>query len=181
MKKSIFAVFFLLVFFSGAFSAEIENISPRKAYDMLKEPGPTLIDVRSIAEYYLVGHPAGAVNIPYTFWSERDQKFVLNENFVKDIQRRFKTSDVLIFMCRSGRRSLRASRDISAAGFTRVFNMEEGFEGERDAQGHRAVGGWKNRGLPYTYEIDRDEVYHFREDKAEDVIRGGEDGRAGLA
>jgi rhodanese-related sulfurtransferase len=181
MKKSMFAVSFLLVFFSVAFSAEIENVSPRQAYEMLKKPGIALIDVRSIAEYYLVGHPVEAVNVPYTFWSERDEKFVLNENFSKDIQRKFRAGDGLIFMCRSGGRSLKAAREISAAGFTRVFNVEEGFEGELDARGYRTVGGWKNSGLPYTYEIDREKIYHFLEDKPPDIVPRGEDGRPGLA
>jgi len=141
---------------------EIQSLSPSEASEMLKSPGCYLVDVRSIAEYCLVGHPVLAYCIPLTFWKERDQSFEPNGNFVRDVQGRFKTSDTLIFICRSGGRSLRAAQEALNAGFSSVYNIREGFEGEKDENGHRTVGGWKNSGLPYTYEVNPDLAYIFR-------------------
>jgi len=144
------------------FGSEVSSVSPQTALDMIKHPGTYLVDVRSIAEYCLIGHPVNAVSIPMTFWNEKIQSFEPNGNFVKDIQGRFKTSDVLIFICRSGGRSLRAAQEALNAGFSSVYSVREGFEGEKDENGYRTVGGWKNRGLPYTYDINPELAYNFR-------------------
>jgi len=142
--------------------AEVQSISPLEALEMAKTPGTYIVDVRSIAEYHLIGHPLDAVNIPLTFWNEKTQSFEPNENFVKDIQERFKMSDVLIFICRAGGRSLKAAEDSFQAGFSNVYSVKEGFEGEKDEKGFRTIGGWKNGGLPYTYEINPKLAYRFR-------------------
>jgi rhodanese-related sulfurtransferase len=129
------------------------------AHKIANNPSTYLVDVRSVAEYYLVGHPEMAVNVPFAFWNETEQKFIPNANFIEDIKLRFKPDDVLVFMCRSGHRSLMAAQAAQSAGFTHVFNIKEGFEGETDAKGYRSVGGWKNSGLPYTYAIDAARTY----------------------
>ncbi|PWB65475.1 MAG: rhodanese, partial [Betaproteobacteria bacterium] len=37
------------------------------------------------------------------------------------------------------------------AGFTRVYNVLEGFEGDQDEEGRRgSLGGWRHAGLPWT-------------------------------
>jgi len=104
-----------------------------------------------------------AFNIPLTFWDEKAQSFEPNGNFVQDIQERFQKSDSLIFICRSGGRSRRAAEEAFQAGFSKVYNVTEGFEGEKDENGHRTVGGWKNRGLPYTYDVNPKLAYRYRE------------------
>ncbi len=141
------------------FGGEVSTVSPSKALEMIKNPATYLVDVRSIAEYYLVGHPVQAHNIPLTFWNETRQDFELNENFVRDIQDRFQTGDVLVFICRSGGRSRRAAEEAMKAGFAEAYNVDEGFEGEKDEKGLRTVGGWRNRGLPHTYDINPDLIY----------------------
>ena len=36
------------------------------------------------------------------------------------------------------------------AGFANCYNVLEGFEGDKDADGHRGtIGGWKVAGLPW--------------------------------
>ena len=117
-----------------------------------------LVDVRSIAEYVFIGHPEMAHNIPLSFWDEKIQDFVSNETFVQDLKSRFKTDDRLIFICRSGGRSLRAARMAQKAGFERIFNITLGFEGEKNTEGYRVVNGWKNS-LPYTYDLDGRRIY----------------------
>jgi rhodanese-related sulfurtransferase len=167
MKKSIAALAHVVLVSVCLLSAGIQNISPRTAYEMTKDPATYLVDVRSIAEYYLVGHPEMAVNIPFTFWSEAEQKLVPNDNFIEDIKLRFKSDDILVFLCRSGGRSVVAARAALSAGFTHVFNVEEGFEGKPDAKGYRSIGGWKNSGLPYTFAIDSAKIYRPSKNKEE--------------
>lgn len=139
-------------------SQEIKDISSEEAFDLLKEPNTYLVDVRSVAEYVFVGHPAMAYNIPLTFWDEEIQDFVPNDTFLKDLQSRFQTENQLIFICRSGGRSLRAAKMAQNAGFKKVFNIMLGFEGVADANGYRVVNGWKNN-LPYTYELNDTLIY----------------------
>lgn len=141
---------------------EIRVLSPQEALEMAKNPGTHIVDVRSIAEYILIGHPVNAFNIPTAFWSEGAQSFEPNKNFIQDIQEQFKTTAVLIFICRSGGRSLKAAEQARKAGFSEVYSVNEGFEGEKDENGHRTVGGWKNRGLPYTYDVNPDLAYRHR-------------------
>jgi rhodanese-related sulfurtransferase len=49
---------------------------------------------------------------------------------------------------------------LAKAGFKNVYNITDGMEGDavKDAEsmfrGQRLVNGWKNAGLPWTYEID---------------------------
>jgi len=154
----------LVLLAAGVLSAQdIPSLSPGEALEMAKNPGTYLIDVRSIAEYVLIGHSVDAFNIPLTFWDEKAQSFEPNGNFVQDIQERFQKSDSLIFICRSGGRSRRAAEEAFQAGFSKVYNVTEGFEGEKDENGHRTVGGWKNRGLPYTYDVNPKLAYRYRE------------------
>jgi rhodanese-related sulfurtransferase len=148
-----------LVLTAGA--QEVPSITPQKAYEMVKQPATYIVDVRSVAEYYLVGHPEMAVNIPLMFWSETEARFVPNQSFMSDLKARFKTDDTLVFICRSGGRSLKAAAAAKAAGFEKSLNLAEGFEGEMDAKGYRTVAGWKNS-LPYTYKIDPALAYKKR-------------------
>ena len=141
---------------------DISEITPREAYDMIvKNPLVRLVDVRSIAEYYFIGHPETAANVPLTFWDEKAQTLGENGHFVEDLKARYKPQETLVFICRSGSRSLKAAGLARAAGFPNVYGVKEGFEGEKDARGYRTVGGWKNSGLPYTYEVRKDLIYQW--------------------
>jgi rhodanese-related sulfurtransferase len=142
-----------LVAFIPVWGQEIESVTPARAFELAKEPRTYLVDVRSVAEYVLVGHPEIAPNVPLTFWSEDEAKFVVNPNFLEDLAARFEKEDRLIFICRSGDRSLRAAQMALKAGYGKVSHVSEGFEGDLDENGHRTVGGWKNS-LPYTYKVD---------------------------
>lgn len=155
MKKTVFIAFTLIFFSCLVFSQNIEEISLQKGFQMLENSSTYLVDVRSIAEYVFVGHPDMAHNIPLKFWSENKQKMETNANFLQDLQSRFKNEDILIFICRSGGRSLKAAKLAKNAGFTQVYSINEGFEGKKDENGHRSVNGWKNSNLPYTYKVKK--------------------------
>ncbi len=58
--------------------SQVNHISAKDAYDLIqKEPSAAFIDVRSDMEYLFIGHPKGAVNIP---WID-EPDFVINPNF----------------------------------------------------------------------------------------------------
>ena len=155
MKKSVFMIIAAALAFNVPTSGQdIENVGPQQALDRLSAPRTFLVDVRSVAEYVFVGHPVKAYNVPLSFWSEDEQKLVPNDHFVADLQARFQPDDTLIFICRSGGRSLRAAQAAQGAGFKKAVNVTDGFEGKKDGQGRFTIGGWKPAGLPYTYDID---------------------------
>ena len=150
----------LLAFSGVAAAAEPEAVDSRTAYRMvLDDPAHThIVDVRTRPEYEFVGHPDlpnGVPNIPIRFYPDAR----LNSNFIRDVQRRFSKDEVIITMCRSGKRARLAARQLLAHGFSHVYYMSDSFEGPRDAQGHHTLGGWKVNGLPYTYRLDPDLVY----------------------
>ena len=56
----------------------------------------------------------------------------------------------ILMLCRSGKRSQLGGELLSSAGFTEVYNIIEGFEGDKDEHGHRnCINGWRFHGLPW--------------------------------
>lgn len=88
-----------------------------------------------------------------------------NENFIAAVKQRFQKTDTILVMCRSGGRSAAAVNLMAGAGFEKVYNIIDGFEGDvlKDPAsyhyGKRIVNGWKNSGAPWTYGLERDRVY----------------------
>ncbi len=119
-------------------------ISALEAYHMLvTQPHTYLIDVRTRAEYQLIGHACyfkngkmyQAYNFPVKFWTGKvGKRFkyskVMNKDFIKEISKKFKKTDTLIVYCRSGDRSVIASNLLTDAGFKHVYNIKYGFEGK---------------------------------------------------
>ena len=107
-----------------------------------------LIDVRDPVEYAFVGHPVGAVNVPWKF--RPDMR--VNDAFVEQVRRVAPNPETpLYLLCRSGQRSMAAAQALADAGYTHLINIEEGFEGPLDANQHRGtLGGWQFHGLPWV-------------------------------
>ena len=162
MNKWALSLVVVLFFSASLFPQDEIDISSQEAYQMLKDPSSYLIDVRSVAEYVFVGHPEMAYNIPLLFWDEAGQEMEKNDNFLEDIKAKFKQEDTLLLICRTGRRSLRALVLLKGQGFKKVFNLKHGFEGDKDPEGYRRMNGWKNSGLPYTYNLEEELVYPRR-------------------
>jgi rhodanese-related sulfurtransferase len=75
---------------------------------------------------------------------------VPNPDFADQLRQVADQDDVLLFLCRSGVRSRHAARVATELGYPNAFDILEGFEGERDQEGHRkTVGGWCKAGLPW--------------------------------
>ena len=158
-------------------------LTPQEAYEIVgKAPARTLfLDVRTRAEAMYVGMPTTAdALVPYvehqemmTDWDERRHMYQLepNSDFIQEAEIRLKEkglgkTDPVILICRSGDRSARAADLLASAGFTRVYSIAEGFEGDSAKDGAKAgqriVNGWKNAGLPWGYKLDRAKMYFPR-------------------
>ncbi len=143
-------------------------LTAKEAYDKWKaDPEKVkILDVRTPEEYLFVGHPAMAWNIPsflQTYqWDAGKRKLPMKPNpgFVSQVKESVKTTDILLVMCRSGGRSALAVNQLAEAGFRNVYNIIDGMEGDvvddpgSVFQGQRMKNGWKNSGLPWTYELD---------------------------
>ncbi|MBE9531764.1 MAG: hypothetical protein IME98_03050 [Proteobacteria bacterium] len=135
-------------------------IDSKEAYRLvIASPADTfIIDVRTHAEYELVGHPDmpnGVPNIPLVFYED----WRPNENFVSDVEERFTKDHTLLIICRSGHRAETAAWQLLKEGFTKLFFITDSFEGTIDKNGCFTVDGWKNIGLPYTYQLDNGLIY----------------------
>ena len=75
-----------------------------------------------------------------------------NADFVKQLEAAVPDKNTpLLFLCRSGGRSHNAAMLAMQSGYAETYNVLEGFEGDKDASGHRnTVGGWRASGLPWT-------------------------------
>jgi rhodanese-related sulfurtransferase len=122
---------------------------PAEAHALLQQrPDARLVDVRTRAELEWVGRVPGAATVEWNTWPGGKQ----NTDFVRELQAQVPPSDApVLFLCRSGGRSHNAAVVAAQAGYTNAFNVLEGFEGDKDAQGHRnSVGGWRVARLPWT-------------------------------
>jgi rhodanese-related sulfurtransferase len=158
-------------------------LSPQQAYDIKQKEGRgvALIDVRTRAEAMYVGM-AGAADalVPYvehqeimSDWDDKRTMYKLepNQDFVPEIARRLQELGLgqdatVILICRSGDRSSKAADRLQAAGYTKVYSVTEGFEGDRAGdgpdKGQRVVNGWKNAKLPWSYKLDKAKMYFVR-------------------
>lgn len=123
-------------------------LTPSEAHELWRNaPGAKLVDVRTRAEWDYVGRIPGAVEIELlTYPANRP-----NPAFVAELESQVDKAAPVLFICRSGGRSHNAAMLATQAGYSAAYNVLEGFEGDRDAQGHRnTVGGWRAAGLPWT-------------------------------
>lgn len=133
------------------------------------------VDIRTKAEVMFTGSPTMVdAMVPYVdlpdiglaFDDKRGAyKLEPNNDFASELARRLAEkgltkNDVVILMCRSGDRSSRAiNQQLADAGYTKVYSVVDGFEGDMSKDGRRSVNGWKNAGLPWTYKMDRNKAY----------------------
>lgn len=135
---------------------EPKTLFPKEAWQLIQDdPRALLIDVRSHMEFLFIGHPVGALHIP---WID-EPDWNINPRFVPEIRQLVlgglgvedNPSEVpILLICRSGKRSREAGELLLSEGFHKVYNIADGFEGERDDNHHRStLGGWRFEGLPW--------------------------------
>ncbi len=127
----------------------MQHFDPVAAHAFLQaEPQAVLVDCRTEIEHMYVGHPPGAEHVA---WQEAPE-WEVDPGFAEKVKRLVKgdLARPVLLLCRSGHRSALAGEALEAAGFTRVGNILEGFEGPLDGDFHRGtLGGWRFRGLPW--------------------------------
>lgn len=121
------------------------DVSPELAWQWVQAGEAVLVDVRTDAEREWVGFVPDAVGIAWKQWPGMKA----NESFDDAIREATPLGTKVVLLCRSGVRSIAAARRATELGLA-AYNILEGFEGDRDANGHRGhVGGWRLRGLPW--------------------------------
>ena len=125
----------------------MKHLEPKEAYEFLKKtPDSVFVDCRSEMEYLFVGHPVGAILVPWNDGPNWD----INPDFVAHVKKATSVNRPIVLICRSGNRSLDAGNALEEAGFTKVYNVLHGFEGELDEHHHRnSTAGWRHDGLPW--------------------------------
>ncbi|CAM2741873.1 sulfurtransferase [Mycobacterium intermedium] len=133
------------------------DITPLEAWKILTDnPRAVLVDVRTDAEWRFVGVPdlsSLGRDVVYIEWNTSDGR--RNENFLAELKEQVPSGDgeqerPVLFLCRSGNRSIGAAETATAAGITPAYNVLDGFEGHLNAEGHRGETGWRAIGLPWT-------------------------------
>jgi len=158
-------------------------LTPQQAYDMKKQDpkGVALFDIRTRAEAMYVGWPGDAdALVPYvehaeimTEWDDKRTMYKVepNPDFVGELERRLQEKGLgkdatIVLICRSGDRSAKAADRLQMSGYTKVYSVTEGFEGDMTKEGpktgQRAVNGWKNANLPWTYKLDKAKMYFVK-------------------
>jgi len=141
-------------------------LTPVAAHKALtKNPEILFIDFRDPIEVTYVGHAEGLDRIIPVGLATREvnpktdqYRMVGNENFVAHVDafvaEQGKTkSDPILLSCRSGPRSAIAARRLIENGYTNVWSLVEGFEGDRAPDGTHSLNGWRNAGLPWSYKL----------------------------
>lgn len=147
-------------------------VTAAEAYEMWQADPERIkiLDVRLVEEYIYVGHAAAAINIPALFQTyeyhpdRRKYGHAVNADFIDHVKAAFKLDDTILCICRTGKRSAIAVNWLTEAGFTNIYNVVDGFEGdmvndpESVFHGKRMRNGWKNS-APWTYELDPAKVW----------------------
>jgi rhodanese-related sulfurtransferase len=138
----------------------VGEVDPTEAWRILStDNSARLIDVRTRAEWAYVGVPdVGGIKqdplfIEWASYPDMSQ----NPAFAAEVEEALGSEKPgpLLFICRSGARSLRAAMMVAdhfarKGVTTTCLNVAEGFEGDLDASGHRGGhNGWKARGLAW--------------------------------
>jgi rhodanese-related sulfurtransferase len=150
-------------------------VTPTDAYAMWKA-GPDLVhilDVRTFEEYIFGGHVEMAHNVPLVFprYDPNGPSMPgrppgcsgeLNAEFVSTARELYAPTDTILVMCATGGRGAMAVNLLAQAGFVNVYNIVNGFEGDRVDDpgsvfhGKHMRNGWKNAGLPWGYDFHPD-------------------------
>lgn len=120
-------------------------VTPPEAWWLTQSRAAALIDVRTAPEYRFVGRVPHSINVE---WQGEDP--APRRAFIESLRKVADPEAPLLFLCRSAVRSDAAAAAATEAGFTRVYNVLEGFEGQLDATQQRGkINGWRRAGLPW--------------------------------
>lgn len=158
-------------------------VLPDEAYRMWEaDPdGVSVLDVRTFEEYVFGGHAEMARNIPLVFPKFNPEGPSMpgrppgcsgepNPDFITAAGEVYEPTDTILVMCATGGRGAMAVNALADGGFTNVYNVVTGFEGDRVDDpgsvyhGKHMRNGWKNLGLPWGYDFHPDLMWEERDD-----------------
>ena len=161
-KPSVVAAVFAENGFAGGASPILENarlkaaeeglpyagsVSPQDAWALYTAGEAVLVDVRTAEERKFVGHVPETKHVAWMTGLSLSR----NPRFTRELEAKAGKGETILLLCRSGKRSAAAAEAATKAGFTNVFNILEGFEGDLDEQQRRgAFNGWRHSGLPWV-------------------------------
>jgi rhodanese-related sulfurtransferase len=123
------------------------SVPPRDAWALVQQGHAVLVDVRTTEERKFVGHVPGTAHVAWATGTNLTR----NPRFARELEAKVRKDETVFLLCRSGKRSALAAEVAAKAGFTNVFNVLEGFEGEIDETHQRGkADGWRFRGLPWV-------------------------------
>lgn len=121
------------------------DVSPQLAWAWWQSGAAALVDVRTDAERAWVGFVPDALAIEWKSWPGMQA----NLQFDAQLRAQVSSDKPVMFLCRSGVRSIAAAQKATELGYV-AYNILEGFEGDPDEQAHRGTkGGWRFQGLPW--------------------------------
>lgn len=122
------------------------SLVPRDAWKLFCRGEAVIVDVRTAEERKFVGHVPETIHVAWMTGLSLSR----NPRFVRELESKVGKDDIVLLLCRSGKRSAAAAEAATKGGFKHVFNILEGFEGDLDDQQRRgAFNGWRNAGLPW--------------------------------
>ena len=140
-------------------------VTAKEAYDMWQEDPDNvkILDVRTPEEFLFVGSPPMAWRIPVATqsyqWDPEKKQYPMSPllDFADRVKSVAKPDDTILVTCRSGGRSAIACNMLAKDGFTKVNNIIDGMEGDKNGDSDSTPqGGWKNSGCPWTKEFTPD-------------------------
>lgn len=123
------------------------SVTPQDAWALFQAGDAVLVDVRTAEERKFVGQVPDTKHVAWMTGLSLSR----NPRFTKELENKAGKEEVILLLCRSGKRSAAAAETATKAGFRNVFNILEGFEGDLDEQQRRgAFNGWRHAGLPWV-------------------------------
>ena len=140
-------------------------LSSQDAHRLLRsEPSILFVDVRDPVEIAIMGHPDqidAIVPVNILGMNEdgrpRIGELVRNQNFFDEMEEVLAENnkskhDFIIITCGSGRRSAVAARALYNEGYTNVWHVTDGYEGDEHT-GFNRDNAWKAAGLPWSMDL----------------------------
>lgn len=122
------------------------SLAPKDAWALFSRGEAVLVDVRTAEERKFVGHVPETRHVAWMTGLSLSR----NPRFAKELESKAGKDEIILLLCRSGKRSAAAAEAAHKAGFKNVFNILEGFEGDLDEEQRRgAFNGWRHAGLPW--------------------------------
>jgi rhodanese-related sulfurtransferase len=123
------------------------GVTPVEAWELFNLGAAVLVDVRSAEERKFVGHVPETLHVAWATGTALTR----NPRFTRELEAKAGKEQVVLLLCRSGKRSALAAEVAAKAGFKHVFNVFEGFEGDLNEQQQRGEhNGWKHWNLPWV-------------------------------